>query len=121
MAKPRKHQDDKRRRDTHPWRAWYKLSIWAHPKRGLRALQLKRQPLCERHLAQGLLITATVANHNPPHRGNWHIFTTGNLESVCKQCHDDIIQGEEKRGYDDSVALNGLPTDPKHPFNIVRP
>lgn len=62
---------------------------------------------------------ATVANHIEPHRGNEVKFWTGALESVCKPHHDADIQGEETRGYSEDIDPNtGLPTDPRHPFNL---
>lgn len=88
----RKREHDRRRRRAHPWRAWYKLPLW----RRRREEQLTKQPLCERHLARGEIVEATVANHKVPHRGDWTLFAEGDLESVCKPCHDRDIQREER-------------------------
>lgn len=88
----RKAAHDARRRRAQPWRHWYKLPVW----QARRAEQLARQPLCERHLARGEVVEATVANHREPHRGDWEKFVNGELESACKPCHDGVIQREER-------------------------
>lgn len=84
---------DARRRRNSPWRAWYSLKAWFTA----RQAQLARQPLCERHLARGDVVAATVVNHRIPHRGAWALFIDpANHESVCKPCHDGDIQREER-------------------------
>lgn len=85
---------DAERRKVKPWRSIYSTARWQ--KR--RARQLVIQPLCERHLKQGQVVAATVANHKVPHRGDERLFFEGELESVCKTCHDSIIQSEERGG-----------------------
>lgn len=84
------HDADRTRRN--PWRAWYGLKAW-HDRRDE---QLAIQPLCERCLAEGKVEAATVANHRIPHRGDWDLFITGELESSCKPHHDRDIQREER-------------------------
>ncbi|MFX4223552.1 MAG: hypothetical protein ACMVO3_22770 [Thalassobaculum sp.] len=88
----RKREHDNRRRLTKPWRAWYKLPLWRRRREG----QLTAQPLCQRCLEKELIAEATVANHKKPHRGDWELFAYGELESVCKPCHDREIQREER-------------------------
>ena len=88
----RRRSFDQERAKARPWRGWYSSTAW----RRRRAGQLKRQPLCERHLALGQVVAATVANHRQPHRGDWTLFIEGDLESVCKACHDSLIQREER-------------------------
>ena len=95
--------------DREVWRKWYKLKIW----KDLRKLQLQKKPFCNR--CGGI---ADTVNHIRPHKGDWTLFNnTGNLESVCKQCHDSTIQFQEIHGYDKTVELDGWPVDPEHPFN----
>lgn len=85
--------DGQRRRHS-AWRAWYGRKAWAVA----RAAQLALQPLCERHLARGEVVPATVVNHRLPHRGDWALFIDpANHESTCKLCHDRDIQREEAR------------------------
>jgi 5-methylcytosine-specific restriction protein A len=88
----RKRSNDRQRRQSLPWRSWYSLAAWKRR----RDVQLMRQPLCERHLARGEVVEATVANHKIAHRGDWRLFIEGDLESVCKPCHDSEVQREER-------------------------
>jgi 5-methylcytosine-specific restriction endonuclease McrA len=83
---------ERQRREAKPWRSWYSLAAW----RERRDAQLRKQPLCERHLARGEVVEASVANHKVPHRGNWRLFIEGELESTCKPCHDSEVQREER-------------------------
>lgn len=81
-----------RRRKNKPWRKWYDWGSW---KRA-RAECLKNNPVCVRCLQDGRYTIADTVNHIRPHRGNWSLFIDPeNHESVCKQCHDTIIQREE--------------------------
>ena len=63
---------------------WYGTAAWK--KR--RAEQLSREPLCWMCLEDGTVATATVADHDPPHKGDWQRFMTGPLKSLCKRHHD---------------------------------
>lgn len=114
----RGRRHDAKRYADRPWRAWYNLPAW-RGEGGRRAVQLKRQPLCERHLARGELVYANVANHKVPHRGDWALFIAGELESLCKACHDGMVQREEVRGFSGGVGSDGWPTDGSHP--VYRP
>jgi 5-methylcytosine-specific restriction enzyme A len=95
-----------------PWREWYGLLRWKKRARH----QLKIEPLCAACLKQGRITLATVADHDPPHRGDWNRFRLGPLQSLCFDCHkrksaDDI------HGYRCDIGDDGLPIDPNHPFN----
>lgn len=67
----------------------------------------------------------TTVNHRIPHKGDWNLFIDPtNHQSVCSPCHDGPIQAEEatgkandRVGYSVATDANGLPTDPRHPFN----
>lgn len=95
----------------------YKLKRWCHPTEGLRAQQLKKQPLCERCGKEGVVKAATTVNHRTPHRGDPGKFWTTDLESLCGHHHSSDVQIEEVRGYARTVDNSGLPLDPNHPFN----
>jgi 5-methylcytosine-specific restriction protein A len=96
----RSYEDRQRRYDAQraaerEWRGWYKLAVWSHPVHGLRAVQLRRQPLCETCLAKqpSELTPAVIVHHSVPHRGDWSLFTdAGKLASACKACHDGELQ-----------------------------
>jgi hypothetical protein len=60
---------------------------------------------------------ANVANHVVPHRGDWELFSRGELESVCFSHHNQDIQREETHGFSDRIGADGYPVDPRHPFN----
>lgn len=91
----------------------YSTSRWT--KR--RAYQLRHEPLCRKCQALGILTPASVADHVIPHRGSVSLFWSGELQSLCKQCHDSAKQLQETRGYSMDLDSNGLPTDPLHPYN----
>lgn len=114
----RERAHDARRRTHRPWRRWYKLAAWQR----LRAAQLSRQPLCERHLAIGDVVPATVVNHRAPHRGDWSKFEDpANHESLCEACHNALAQADDVRGYALTVGPDGWPTDARHPANRSAP
>jgi 5-methylcytosine-specific restriction endonuclease McrA len=98
-----------------PWRSWYSLQRWR--KRAHR--QLRIEPLCALCLGRDRITSATIADHNPPHKGDWNAFRLGPLRSLCRDCH----QGQwavDKRGYRDDVGDDGFPIDANHPFNRQR-
>ncbi len=108
---------DAKRRKEKPWRQWYATPAW----RIRRAEQLHRVPWCEPCKRQGRSRAATVANHKIPHRGDRALFDKGELESCCKNCHDQAIQTEERLGFERVLDDDGWPTDPAHPFNRQGP
>jgi hypothetical protein len=65
-------------RTTDP-RTWYNNRKW----RERRRLQSLAEPLCALCLAKGIARPATVADHHPPHGGDWHRFRTGKLRSLA--------------------------------------
>lgn len=61
---------------------------------------------------------SATANHIVPHRGDRELFfDIDNIESVCKSCHDTLIQREEARGFVIGSDASGRPIDPDHPWN----
>lgn len=108
--------DDAKRRKLQPWRRWYFTKRWKERRR----LQLERVPWCEPCKRLGKSRIATIANHKIPHRGDEKLFFEGELESACKNCHDQAIQREEIEGASREIDLEGWPTDPRHLFNQRR-
>jgi 5-methylcytosine-specific restriction protein A len=96
-----------------PWREWYQLERW----RRRRRLQLKAHPVCAMCAARGLVTTATIADHVVPHHGDWNTFLLGDLQSLCKPCHDRDKRNEKERGWTPEVDADGWPIDPRHPAN----
>lgn len=104
--------------DDHPspWHAWYGTAKWQRR----RHHQLRIHPLCAMCLARNIPEPATVADHVTPHRGDPIKFWAGDLQSLCKPCHDSRKRMEEGRGYQIDVGLDGWPSDPRHPANQPR-
>jgi 5-methylcytosine-specific restriction enzyme A len=94
------------------WRDWYNLQSW----RRRRAHQLRLEPLCVLCREAGRLAAATVADHHPPHKGDYNKFVLGPLRSLCQDCHQGVC-AVDKRGYSLASGADGLPLDPLHPFN----
>ena len=65
-------------------RTWYQLERW----RKIRRAQLMKEPLCAMCAERGLSVAASIADHVVPHKGDWHQFLNGKLQSLCKTCHD---------------------------------
>lgn len=63
---------------------WYGTAQWKRR----RARQLADEPLCCMCLDEGRATRATVADHDPPHRGDRIAFFNGPLQSLCKRHHD---------------------------------
>jgi 5-methylcytosine-specific restriction protein A len=104
---------DQRSAAAQSYHRWYKYAVWL--KR--RSLQLATQPLCERCLKVGIVTAANTANHKIPHKGNWTLFITGELESLCASHHSGHVQSEERTGRAKGSDTQGRPTDPRHPWN----
>jgi 5-methylcytosine-specific restriction enzyme A len=86
----------------------------------LRRQQLQAYPLCALCEARGQKIAAEVVHHLVPHKGDITLFYTSALQSLCKRCHDGIVQKIEKVGYSNEVGPDGFYTDPAHPTNKGR-
>ncbi len=126
MANPVPRQDVKshfRSSEAQQYRRLYSDKRWCGPN-GIRQQSLVRDLYtCQR--CKCLLIAgnrhhprAAVVNHKTPHKGNEALFfDLENTESVCKSCHDTLIQKEEARGYVIGSDINGQPLDPDHPWN----
>lgn len=79
-------------RSERPWRKWYNRKAW----KIRRAEQLAREPLC-RMCPDWSRRPATIADHVVPHRGDYALFWYGELQSLCKCCHDGRKQRQERR------------------------
>jgi 5-methylcytosine-specific restriction endonuclease McrA len=73
---------------------WYSLAAWKHR----RKIQLAIEPLCRMCSVLGKITQATIADHINPHKGDWQAFIEGDLQSLCKFCHDSVAQSVEKSG-----------------------
>lgn len=74
------------RKQSAEWHWMYSTREWVDD---LRPTQLLLEPMCRECAKRHLRTRATVVDHIKPHRGDWLIFTDrGNLQSLCKRCHD---------------------------------
>lgn len=48
----------------------------------------KRNPLCVSCLAKGKVKASQVCDHVTPHKGNEEAFWSGEVQALCKDCHD---------------------------------
>lgn len=90
----RDRPSDAKRADK-PSRKWYKRKAWSG-KGGRRERQLAQEPLC-RLCPDYSKQRATVADHVIPHREDHALFWFGELQSLCKSCHDIRKQRAESR------------------------
>ena len=87
-----------RERRTVPWRGWYKLARWKKLRLRIFARDLFtcQMPGCGRIEGD---TSQLVADHRRPHRGDEALFwDEGNIQTLCKPCHDGAKQREERRG-----------------------
>lgn len=83
------------KRADQPYRKWYKRKAWSG-QGGRRARQLAAEPLCRMCPPESRQI-ATIADHMIPHCGDHALFWFGELQSLCKSCHDIKKQRLERR------------------------
>ena len=84
------------RGDSAEYHSWYSLPVWTQT---LRPGHLLREPFCRECAWRGLRVRATVVDHVIPFRGDWSLFTDpGNLQSLCKRCHDRKTLEEQRQG-----------------------
>ena len=87
-----RREHDAARNKVRASRRWYGLKAW----QVRRAEQLAREPLCSFCLRHGLTVAAMVADHVEPHNDDWEMFISGELQSLCKPCHDSDKQRAER-------------------------
>jgi len=95
---PVTRQDRDRERDTQSWRRWYKTARWQRLRWSILQRDLFTCRRCHRNEPD---TSQLVADHRRPHRGDEALFwNEGNLQCLCKPCHDSAKQREERRsGY----------------------
>ena len=87
---------DAARDRVHHWRAWYRTQRWRRLRWQVLTDALFTCARCRRVEKDTSLL---VADHVVPHRGDEHLFWfRGNLQCLCKPCHDGAKQREERGG-----------------------
>lgn len=87
-----------------PWRRWYKTARWQKLRQAvfLRDMYSCRMPGCGRVEPD---TSQLVCDHIRPHRGVAVLFwDAGNLQCLCKPCHDKTKQRAEQA----SLAHRGV-------------
>ena len=82
--------------------------------------QLCVEPLCRACLAEGKTVPARVADHVEPHHNDPMKFWRGALQSLCTHCHESRKKYAEARGFDNTIGIDGWPTDVRHPVFQAR-
>jgi len=86
------------RTEASPWRAWYNTQRW----RNLRLAIFKRDRFTCQWPGCGRIDGNTsrlIADHRKAHRGDAALFwDEGNLQTLCKPCHDGPKQRAEMGG-----------------------
>jgi len=102
----------------HPPRG-QRMSDTARWKR-MRAHHLATNPLCVMCKAEGRVKAADTVDHKIPHRGDPALhWDWSNLQSLCAHHHNSHKHSEEMLGYSKAVGVDGLPIDPRHPWNML--
>lgn len=93
------------------WKHLYDQQRWRHPIRGLRALILRRDPVCMECKRR----PSEIADHIQDHRGDQILFwSPNNLRGICKQCHDiktGTMHGIGERAAPKPGLVNGKVVD----------
>lgn len=79
-----------------PWKRWYKTARWQRKRQSifLRDLFACQRKGCGRIEGD---TSKLVCDHIKPHRGDERLFwDEGNLQTLCKTCHDTVKQAEEQ-------------------------
>ena len=88
---------EKQRGISSPYRRWYKTARWQR----LREIVFARDLFTCRMVGCGVVIAEKhllTCDHVIPHRGDERLFwDEGNLQTLCKPCHDRRKQAEERR------------------------
>jgi hypothetical protein len=89
---------------------------WQQASKGF----LRQHPLCECWECKRTerVRAATVVDHDPPHRGDFDAFwDRSRWVPMNKLCHDSFKQRLEKSGTIAGASADGVPLDPRHPWN----
>jgi 5-methylcytosine-specific restriction protein A len=99
---------------SHEYHNLYDTTRW----RKLRAAHLASNPDCIYCLQAGILRQANIVDHIKPHKGDITLFySSDNLQSLCKRCHDSTKKKQETSGYIQGHSVDGAPLDKNHHWN----
>ena len=95
-----KHMQEYNRRYNRKERAKYSKQLYNTARwQRLRKKVLLVHPLCVECERQGRVTPSTVVDHIVPHKGHLELFwDEGNLQGLCKNCHDSKTTKEGRWG-----------------------
>lgn len=103
---------------TRPWRKLYKTKAWQTIRDDRKRAS---NGLCGFCSTIDHPIVGKNCDHITPHKGSEALFFDyENTQWLCDHCHNAFKAQIEAYGYSLRVGLDGLPTDPNHPFNKPR-
>ena len=78
---------------------------------------LARNPLCSMCArAADFVLRVLLTTSNPIKGDQLLFFDQANWQALCFNCHNSHKQSVERVGFDQLPGVDGLPTDPRHPF-----
>ena len=66
---------------------------------------LQSNPLCQYCLPNGVVVSASVVDHDLPHRGDPYLFWNNTYTALCSTCHSGPKQRAEASMDDDALSL----------------
>jgi 5-methylcytosine-specific restriction enzyme A len=87
----------------------------------LRRLHRQSEPLCRFCKERGINTPGEVVDHVIPHNGDVNLFYCGQLQTLCRNCHDRDKRNAELHGFRPDAGVDGFPLDKRHPFYRERP
>jgi 5-methylcytosine-specific restriction endonuclease McrA len=71
---------------------------WRHPSTGLRAVKLRKNPICEDPFNERCHKPATQVHHKIDHHDDERLFFDfNNLQALCISCHSRITSSEHSK------------------------
>jgi 5-methylcytosine-specific restriction endonuclease McrA len=93
-------------------------SLYGYRWQQARAGWLRKHPLCVECARRGMTVEAVIVDHITPHRNDMTLFwDRDNWQALCKTCHDSWKQALEHGHLIAGAAADGMPSDPRHPWN----
>jgi 5-methylcytosine-specific restriction endonuclease McrA len=96
VSAPDERARDADRRSRQAWRQWYGSAEWRQLSWSVRLAAAFTCAICGRVEGRS---GQTVCDHVTPHRGDRaRFFDPGNLQCLCKGCHDTVKQRLDREG-----------------------
>jgi 5-methylcytosine-specific restriction enzyme A len=96
---------DYRSAEAKAYRWLYSTRRWQE----IRSAQLDAEPLCRMCAQEGIVMPANVVDHVDAHKGDEQKFFNGEVQSLCKPCHDRHAQRRDRGADITPTGLDGWP------------